>query len=329
MRCRITCAATAFDPSVASVACFLDERYAADFYATLATTSSLHTRKLTMKSRFKKRSSHLAFLHDGFDRVNFWIDRPTLPFDVQRLAPHCGDLFFTAAQPRYHANRKGHLALYQPTASCLQMLRDLCGAEIGIELVYAEINRDLGFKNVQQLSAMRNAFLESAYMPYQRCLVSEFNGTLYWGVRSNAAHRQGSVMCLYTDRPNKVMSASPNMRSNPCFHLEWRVSGKAALARLGLRALDDLINFDHVGHWEDNLNLYQLPSKTDLGRLLAKLDGGSPDVSSVAYLKRANRWLDAHRIDGQFVLHNALKTTPNVARHLPRNTWLKLVLSCE
>ena len=127
----------------------------------------------------------------------------------------------------------------------------------------------------------------------------------------------------------KVMSESQNLSSTPCFHLEWRVSGKAALARLGLRALDDLINFDHVGHWQDNLNLYQLPSKTDLGRLLAKLDGGSPDASSVAYLKRANRWLDAHRIDGQFVLHNALKTTPNISRYLPRNTWLKLVLSCE
>jgi hypothetical protein len=84
-----------------------------------------------------------------------------------------------------------------------------------------------------------------------------------------------------------------------------------------------------VAHWHDNLNLYKLPSKTDLGRLLAKLDGGSPDVSSVAHLKRANRWLDAHRIDGQFVLHNALKTTPNISRYLPRNTWLKLVLSCE
>lgn len=282
-----------------------------------------------MKSRFKNRSSHLAFLHDGFDRVNFWFDRPTPPFDLQRLAPHCGDLFFTAAQPRYHADRKGQLTLYQPTASCLQLLRDLCGAEIGIELVYAEINRDLGLKSVHQLSAMRSAFIESAHMPYQRGLVSDFNGTFYWGVRSKAAHRQGSVMCLYTDRPSKAMNASENLSSTPCFHLEWRVSGKVALARIGLRALDDLINFDHVGHWQDNLNLYQLPSKTYLGRLLAKLDGGSPGVSSVAYLKRANRWLDAHRIDGQFVLHNALKTTPHVARHLSRNTWLKLALSCE
>ena len=136
-------------------------------------------------------------------------------------------------------------------------------------------------------------------------------------------------MCLYTDRPSKAMNASPDLSSTPCFHSEWRVSGKAALARLGLRSLDDLINFDHVGHWHDNLNLYKLPSKTDLGRLLAKLDGGSPDVSSVAHLKRANRWLDAHRIDGQFVLHNALKTTPKIVRFLPRNTWLKLVLSCE
>lgn len=166
-------------------------------------------------------------------------------------------------------------------------------------------------------------------MPYQRGLVSDFNGTFYWGVRSKAAHRQGSVMCLYTDRPSKVMNASQNLSSTPCFHLEWRVSGKAALARIGLRALDDLINFNHAGHWHDNLNLYKLPSKTDLGRLLAKLDGGSPDVSSVAHLKRANRWLDAHRIDGQFVLHNALKTTPKIVHHISRNDWLKLVLSCE
>ena len=282
-----------------------------------------------MKNRFKQYSPRLTFHHDGFDRVNLWLDRPTVPFDIQRLAPHCRDFSLAVTQPRYHANRKGQLALYQPTALCLQMLRDLCGAEIGIELVYAEINRDLEFKSLHQLSAMRSAFMESAHMPYQRGLVSDFNGTFYWGVRSKAAHRQGSVMCLYTDRPSKVMNASQNLNSNPCFHLEWRVSGKAALARIGLRALDDLINFNHAGHWRDNLNLYKLPSKTDLGRLLAKLDGGSPDVSSVAHLKRANRWLDAHRIDGQFVLHNALKTTPKIARHLSRNYWLNLVLSCD
>ena len=149
-----------------------------------------------MKNRFKQYSPRLTFHHDGFDRVNLWLDRPTVPFDIQRLAPHCRDFSLTATQPRYHANRKGQLALYQPTASCLQMLRDLCGAEIGIEVVYAEINRDLGFKNAHQLSAMRSAFMESAHMPYQRGLVSDFNGTFYWGVRSKAAHRQGRAYRL-------------------------------------------------------------------------------------------------------------------------------------
>ena len=36
------------------------------------------------------------------------------------------------------------------------MLRDLCGAEIGIEVVYAEINRDLGFKSLHAHAGRRS-----------------------------------------------------------------------------------------------------------------------------------------------------------------------------
>ena len=59
-----------------------------------------------------------------------------------------------------------------------------------------------GMPEPRSYAVSLGANASAVLVAYQRGLVSEFNSTFYWGARSKAAHRQGSVMCLYTDRPS-------------------------------------------------------------------------------------------------------------------------------
>ena len=177
--------------------------------------------------------------------------------------------------------------------------------------------------------ALRTTFLQALKVPHQRVLFYLCEGTFYCGRRAENGDRDGSVLVLYIDRSSKINNARPGGDAMKCFHVELRLSGKDALAKHGIRSLDDLISFDHERHWQTSLKLYMLPSKTELGRLLAACYGGRSDVSDTAYLKRANRWLAEHSLDGQFIMHNALKETPKLERHLAQMDWNGLMESIK
>ncbi len=262
---------------------------------------------------------------DAFDRIHVWLDRAELPFKISRLRAHCTDLYAKARQPEYQAHRKFYLAIHQPSLECLVRLRDYLGAEVNAELTYVEVARDVLFKRQSRISTLRKTFCGAAVIPYQREPAIDYRGNVYWGRRCKAAERQGNVMTLYTDRPSKLCNAQPTDDASNCFHLEWRATGKDALAKLGIRALNDLIEFDHLRHWDEVLRLYQLPKKTELGRLLANSQGGRANVTSVAYLRRASRWLDENTIKGNFFLHNALKSAPGLSRRLESMNWSQML----
>ncbi|TFI46782.1 hypothetical protein E4O93_16085 [Diaphorobacter sp. DS2] len=265
---------------------------------------------------------------EGFDRLHFWLNQALSHSHFKRLDGHCGSYTVRAIQPRYQAGRKCFLALHQPTPRCLEILRELLGSEVNAELTYAEVTRDLRLPQPVSLE-LRKVFVRAVQMPYQRELSVDHKGSRYWGMRSKAGSRQGSVLTLYTDLPSKLHNARPRSDAPPCFHIEWRASGKAALAKLGLRSVDDLIDFDHERHWDTCLNLFGMPRKTDLGRLLAACQGGRSDATDTAYRQRATRWIAAHSQDGEFVLHNALKSVPKLALHLDRTDWRGLLQLAE
>lgn len=281
-----------------------------------------------------KSNSTAALLHglfpcvDSYDRIHLWLNQALSLSYFKRLDGHCGSYAVEATQPRYQAHRKCFVALHQPTPQCVKILCELLGAEINAEVTYAEVARDLQLPR-PILAELRKAFVRAVQMPHQRELSIKYKGTHYWGQRSKAGTRQGSVLALYTDLPSKLNNARPRSDSPPCFHLEWRASGKAALENLGIRSVDDLIDFDHERHWETNLKLFAMPRKTDLGRMLAACQGRRTDVSDVAYLKRATRWIEAHSEGGEFVLHNALKSMPKLSLHLDRTDWKGLLQLAE
>lgn len=265
---------------------------------------------------------------EGFDRLFFWFNQALSLSHFKRLDGHCGRYTVRATQPRFQASRKCFLALHQPTHRCLEILRELLGSEINAELTYAEVTRDLQLPQSVSMQ-LRQVFARAVQVPYQRALSVDHKGSRYWGIRSKAGSRQGSVLTLYTDLPSKLHNARPHSDEPPCFHAEWRASGKVSLAKLGLRSVDDLIDFDHEHHWDTRLNLFDMPRKTDLGRLLAECRGGRSDATDTAYRKRATRWIETHSQDGEFILHNALKSVPKLALHLERTDWSGLLQLAE
>lgn len=293
------------------------------------------------------KSNSTVQLINGFDVLTLWLDRPELPLSARDLWPHCSSVDIECYQPKFQANRKLLVRLHQPTADCLKVLRSGIGREVGVAITYVEIARDVVLRPTFTVPELQAAFLGSARVPYQRDSVLEHKGTWYYGRRaSNASgqddnheqpgaddamtavhdlkkkgRRLGHVLAVYADRPSKLNNAQPDETARPCLHIEWRASGKAALENLGIRALDDLMQFDFDRHWEVHLRLLSLPKKTALGRLLANASGGSPDSSNTAFLKRANRWIANYEINGQFILHNALRHERELARRLQPLSW--------
>ena len=79
--------------------------------------------------------------------------------------------------------------------------------------------------------------------------------------------------------------------------------------------------FDHDRHWAERIRLYDITNKTELGRKLAMCMGGKANASNPAYLKRGNKWIDDHTEDGNFVMHNGLKSTPDLQSLLTTISW--------
>ncbi|QXW18907.1 hypothetical protein KXJ72_02835 [Comamonas aquatica] len=265
----------------------------------------------------------------GADRVTIWLDRPASDAEFEELREHCTCLTVTNDQPKFQANRKCKLELFQPTRKCLRMAKEILRAETNAEPTYVELARDVTLPN-RVRTALLTAFLGSVKVPSQRSLFVQCEGTFYCGQRAESGGRDGSVLAVYADKASKINNARPDADAMECFHVELRLSGKDALRKHGIRTLEDLIVFSHKQFWGRSLTFYALPpSKTELGRLLAACCGGRADASDTAYLKRANRWLDKHSIDGQFIMHNALKATPRLERYLAKTDWNGLMKSIK
>ena len=136
---------------------------------------------------------------------------------------------------------------------------------------------------------------------------------------------------MYAHRPSKLGNAQPSQSLPPCLHIDWRATGSASVAVLGIVSLDDLIQFDHHAFWDRHVRMFELPAKaTVLGRLLAKAAGADVDVSGTALRRRAARWIAKYSVDGKFVMHNALRATPKLIPMLnsvPFTVWLETVMS--
>lgn len=253
----------------------------------------------------------------GFDRLRLWLDCTELPMQKPDLERHCGAVDVRLQQMHQNARWKCLVDLRQPSLEALMLLRAAVGRDISVMPTYGEIALDFPCDDEEQANAMAWAFLRAAKVPYQREVVTACETTYYFGRRSDATgKRQGHVLAVYADRKSKLAAARKMPPKPKCLHIEWRASGSASLAEIGLVTLDDLINFCHCCFWNTHVHLYQLPRKTELGQMLHLLSGSAREVSDTALRKRANGWLKQHSVNDHFVLHNGLAETPDLLRKL-------------
>lgn len=274
----------------------------------------------------------VAFWIFGFDRITVWLDVPELPISMRLLEPHCTEICVHFIQMRYQARWKCRIVILQPTEQCLVLLAESLGQNIAALVTYVEIACDVPADSRRQAELWCNKFLASARMHYQRQPVVRYKTktTYYYGRRTHNGKRRSHVQVLYADLPSKLNNTEPPEGSPPCLHIEWRATGSAALERIGIVSLEDLIRFNHEHFWNKHIRLYELPKKTQLGRVLAELRGDCTNVSSTALRKRATRWIERFTIGGSFVMHNAVRDKPDIKSHLTEKTfaeWLETTVS--
>lgn len=241
-------------------------------------------------------------------------------------------------QMPFNAKCKLEIRLHQPTLRCLQLLNNALGQDIAVSVTYVEVAADLPSSSAEQARVRRNSFVASANMSYERNLVEldEYGDIFYFGprIRWNGKKfvRRSRVLVIYADKPSKLLNARPSADDLPCAHIECRVSGSAAIAKIGIVSLADLIAFDHVAFWEKSIRLYELPQRKILGYRLAEAAGTSLKVTASAFCDRARNWKSIHSISddfgSNFIMHNAMRETPEFCKVFKRisfATWLDAV----
>jgi hypothetical protein len=263
----------------------------------------------------------------GFDRVTLWLDHAEFPGSLDRIREHCTDIKVYSEQMRYQARCKCRIEVFQPDNECLDLIADAVGKSVSVQVSYVEIALDMIAVRIGQAGDWQDAFLGAARMRYQRQTVVLNETTFYFGRRTDANRKKrGNVQAVYADKSSKLLNVRPPNGAPKCLHIEWRSTGSGALAHFGCSTVSDLIHFDHKKFWDENIVMYEIPRPTDLGRLLAKVNGADVNVSGSALRKRTKVWREKFSINGRFILHNALLSQPGIKKSLDKvsiDDWVK------
>ena len=212
-----------------------------------------------------------------------------------------------------------------PTPLWLRHFQQSVAFAAQIHITYVELAVDVLFESPDHSAKMQAAIIGHTKFMHRRDAAEEHQGTFYYGKRSRDGKKNPHVVVLYADRPSKMNTSRGQAQAETCSHLEHRLSGASTIAAAGIRTMADLIQFDHAAYHAQNNRIFQLPSQTELGGLLAAGQGHC--VADAALRKRARKWRqDQQLVDGTFCLHNALLCTPGLERHLQRADflpWLK------
>ena len=248
----------------------------------------------------------------AFDRLTFWIDHPAPDIPSSLIKRHCGGLQVRNCYSLpFHPAWQTEIAIFQPGHRALIALQHAIQTRHRTRLGYAEAALDWLVDDYVSAQALHQFMLGHLRVPYMRQPVWFEQGTAYFARLAAADGTKNSRnVVLYADRESKLWPAG--RRRSPCCHLEFRLDGVGTLAQHGLHTLSDCIEFDHRAFWKDNLRLFRLPSKVELGRQLAPLPQ-ERRVSGTALAKRANRFLGRYRHNETFVLQNCWRDNPTIA----------------
>ena len=253
----------------------------------------------------------------AFDRITIAIDRPALPkAAANRLNRGCkGGLKPEPGYMEFNPKWQCQLKLFQPSEEALRVLIECLGDQIGAIVTGAELAVDMICEQDRDALATQAWIAERLVFRRQRDSVIREQGTTdYYSRRTSPrSGKRGRVGVVYADKPSKLNS---KFFGRTCVHLECRFTGSQVLASIGIASVSDLLTFNHEAFWRSAVTLFQLPSRTELGRLL---DGpGGNDVSGTALRKRAMAAIDGSSSAGQFFMHSLVRRHPDLRRKLEK-----------
>lgn len=184
--------------------------------------------------------------HAYFDKLAFWIENEFTDAEKDFIQAHCGPGDTDLDDPKWKRRSRfdpkliQRVEVRQPDNELVLFLSKVPGLFLNM----AEITLDLIFDSEEDRDAMCQFF--------DRHLIKR-------GHRGEVAYEKGT---RYTDRrwapTNLVMYRPEHAKLTGelnCLHVEWRVSGIAALRRMGINSVHDLLEFDHTAHWRKRLDL--------------------------------------------------------------------------
>lgn len=237
----------------------------------------------------------------GFDRLTIWTNHPAPNIPTQSIEPHCRKLKVRGGHSqKFNPEWQTEIRFFQPGRQALIELQSALGPRCRTCVRYAEPAADWLANSTADADAIYDFMLERLRVPYMRQPVRFKESTAYFARRSSAdGTKAGTNVVMYADRPSKLWPA--HQRARFCCHLEYRLQGIEILTQHGLLSLSDCIGFDHHAFWRENLRLFALPKKVELGYQLAAC---AADVSDTALRKRANLFLDRFRHGNAIVLQD-------------------------
>ncbi len=158
------------------------------------------------------------------------------------------------------SDKKFILTIVGPNDAALEFLARRISGFVN----YAEIALDIDTPNEDDACELAQIFNYQFVQAWHgKKTTIHFHETTYTG-----PYRPGIRFVWYHDQPSKITGAVHT------FHLEGRYQGTAAVRRIGINRISDLIEFDHSQYWLKNMKLYEFDIAR-LGRLHANRNEGS------------------------------------------------------
>ncbi len=265
----------------------------------------------------------------AFDRLTLWFDRPQLLISRRALQKEAASIRFFSKQMHYHINYTLKMEVYQPTPAFLRLLLVAVGGEISALITYVEVACDIAVTSSSAAALLQDRFAAVAWIRHLRQPVIPDRGTDYFGRRNKvsdddaARAKRQTVVAVYSDKVSKLSTPA---KGRKCLHVELRVSGGPAVARLGGPSIQDLMTLDLADVLDRHLVMMVMPSMTKQGQILGGPGGRA--VSDAALRKRAR---SAHQLaskDGRFFMQHLLQMNPKLARAFPRERFSRWARSC-
>lgn len=170
-------------------------------------------------------------------------------------AAGCSRLYGPEVRLTFNGRAINSLWLHQPTRAALTLIDQTCATIVRVHLAL-----DLLTDSASQGRQLQDHIVRHL-MPHSKPRedVTWKRTTAYFGWHGGRG--PGVSVAIYSDRTSKAIPG------HACCHIEWRITGAAALKAAKLRQTSDLLTLKHDEFWAGAARLVQTPSSESLGGL--------------------------------------------------------------